>query len=47
MAAVIGLGFDQVSALFDSWGIKQLYCANDNGPTQVVVSGLAENCSSH
>jgi [acyl-carrier-protein] S-malonyltransferase len=42
MAAVIGLGFDEVNALFASLGIEGLYCANDNGPKQVVVSGLAQ-----
>ena len=42
MAAVIGLGFDEVQALFANKGTKGLYCANDNGPKQVVVSGLAD-----
>lgn len=42
MAAVIGLGFEEVQAIFANSGIKGLYCANDNGPKQVVVSGLAD-----
>jgi len=42
MAAVIGLGFNEVSELFASLGTEGLYCANDNGPKQVVVSGLAQ-----
>ena len=42
MAAVIGLGFDEVQAIFSRLGTKGLYCANDNGPKQVVVSGLAD-----
>jgi [acyl-carrier-protein] S-malonyltransferase len=39
MAAVIGLGFDQVEALLEKEKLEGLYCANDNGPKQVVLSG--------
>jgi [acyl-carrier-protein] S-malonyltransferase len=42
MAAVIGLGFDAVQAIFTTLGTTGLYCANDNGPKQVVLSGLAD-----
>ena len=42
MAAVIGLGFEEVRVLFANLGTKGLYCANDNGPKQVVLSGLAD-----
>ena len=41
MAAVVGIGFDEVSHLLESVGAKNLFCANDNGPKQVVVSGTA------
>lgn len=40
MAAVIGLGYDKVASILAEGGIKGLYPANDNGPSQVVVSGL-------
>lgn len=46
MVAVIGLGFSQVERLFVSMGVEQLYCANDNGPGQVVVSGVARQLES-
>ncbi len=43
MAAVIGLGFEEVSAFVAESGIEHLYAANDNGPAQVVISGLASS----
>ncbi|AEV29300.1 (acyl-carrier-protein) S-malonyltransferase [Sphaerochaeta pleomorpha str. Grapes] len=39
MAAVIGLGFAEVETLLKTEKIEGLYCANDNGPKQVVISG--------
>lgn len=39
MAAVIGLGFAEVEALLEAEKLEGLYCANDNGPKQVVISG--------
>ena len=42
MAAVMGLGFDEVQRVLETQGVSRLYGANDNGPKQVVVSGLAE-----
>lgn len=39
MAAVIGLGFSQVEELLEKEQMEGLFCANDNGPRQVVVSG--------
>lgn len=42
MAAVVGIGFTQVQQILDSLGTKQVFCANDNGPTQVVLSGVAK-----
>lgn len=48
MAAIIGLGFDTVERVLSEREAKQLYCANDNGPLQVVISGLAaeiERCT--
>ena len=37
MAAVIGLSFDDISAL--TAGLQDVYVANYNSPTQIVVSG--------
>ena len=48
MAAIIGLGFNAVERVLAEREAKQLYCANDNGPLQVVISGLAaeiERCT--
>ena len=42
MAAIIGIGFETVEQVLSQQNAKQLYCANDNGPLQVVISGLAE-----
>lgn len=42
MAAVVGIGFDAVKAVLEKMGAKSLFCANDNGPRQVVLSGTAE-----
>jgi [acyl-carrier-protein] S-malonyltransferase len=39
MAAVIGLGFAQVERLLAAERLEGLFCANDNGPRQVVISG--------
>jgi [acyl-carrier-protein] S-malonyltransferase len=39
MAAVIGLSFAEVEALLEKEKLEGLYCANDNGPKQVVLSG--------
>lgn len=41
MAAVIGLGFDAVQSVLSHMGSDTLFCANDNGPKQVVLSGTA------
>ena len=40
MAAVIGLDYQAVSELLEKEPIELVYAANDNGPTQVVISGL-------
>lgn len=40
MAAVIGLDYEQVSTTLKEEDLKGVYAANDNGPTQVVISGL-------
>lgn len=40
MAAVIGMGYDGVLAILKENSITGLYPANDNGPSQVVISGL-------
>ncbi len=40
MAAVIGLGFEPVNEILKKSGLPHLYAANDNGPAQVVISGL-------
>lgn len=42
MAAVIGLGFDEVQRILETQEVSLVYGANDNGPKQVVVSGLAD-----
>ncbi len=41
MAAVIGLGFEPVNEILRGSGLTHLYAANDNGPKQVVISGLS------
>ncbi|MBN2858997.1 MAG: ACP S-malonyltransferase [Sphaerochaetaceae bacterium] len=41
MAAVIGLSFDRVQGIISGSNVDHLYAANDNGPAQVVISGLA------
>ncbi len=41
MAAIIGLGFDQVVEAIAASQIQGIYPSNDNGPSQVVVAGLA------
>ncbi len=43
MAAVIGLSFDQVHQIISEGNVSHLYAANDNGPAQVVISGLASS----
>lgn len=45
MAAIVGLGFETVERVLAEGNARQLYCANDNGPSQVVVSGLASEIS--
>lgn len=48
MAAVLGLNFSQVQELLTTSEAQGLYCANDNSPSQVVVSGKQaelERCS--
>jgi [acyl-carrier-protein] S-malonyltransferase len=42
MAAVIGLDFPEIIAVLEKSGIKDLYAANYNSPSQTVVSGTAE-----
>jgi [acyl-carrier-protein] S-malonyltransferase len=41
MAAVLGLGPEEVDALLAQWNLKNLYAANYNSKRQVVVSGSA------
>ena len=41
-AAIVGIGFETVERVLEEEMAKQLYCANDNGPLQVVISGLAD-----
>lgn len=43
MAAVIGLSFEHVQELLAGSDVDHLYAANDNGPAQVVISGLASS----
>jgi [acyl-carrier-protein] S-malonyltransferase len=48
MAAVVGIGFDAVEKVLDDLHGTTLFCANDNGPRQVVLSGIAseiERCA--
>lgn len=42
MAAVLGLGYDQLVASLASFEGKHLYIANDNSSTQVVIAGTRE-----
>lgn len=42
MVAVVGIGFDAVQVVLTRMGTDTLYCANDNGPKQVVLSGTAD-----
>jgi [acyl-carrier-protein] S-malonyltransferase len=42
MAAVIGLSFERAQQILDSSGVKGLFCANDNSPQQVVLSGYED-----
>lgn len=42
MAAVMGLGFAEVERILIEQRATHLYAANDNGPKQVVISGLGE-----
>ncbi|MER5948435.1 ACP S-malonyltransferase [Streptomyces sp. NPDC001904] len=41
MAAVTGIDREQVSRVLDQYELTDIEVANDNAPTQVVVSGLA------
>jgi trans-AT polyketide synthase, acyltransferase and oxidoreductase domains len=41
MTAVVGLGWDRVTALMRRAGVADVDVANDNGPSQVVLSGSA------
>ncbi|MGE4585240.1 MAG: ACP S-malonyltransferase [Sphaerochaeta sp.] len=43
MAAVIGLGFAAVNTILEEARLPGLYASNDNGPQQVVLSGLTES----
>lgn len=43
MAAVIGMDFDTIETVLKENNIKSLYPANDNGPSQVVLSGLQQS----
>lgn len=43
MAAVIGMGFEAVTEVLLQENITDLFCANDNGPSQVVVSGSSRS----
>ena len=45
MAAVVGIGFEEVAQVLETGGTDRLFCANDNGPKQVVVSGTASEIS--
>lgn len=40
MAAIVGLGFVKVQKILKEAGVTQVFCANDNSPTQVVISGV-------
>ena len=42
MAAVVGIGFEAVQAVLNRMNSQELFCANDNGPRQVVISGTAK-----
>ncbi len=42
MAAVVGLSFERAQQILDSNRVKGLYCANDNSPQQVVLSGYED-----
>ncbi len=39
MAAVLGLDFGTVETILTAHNIQDVYCANDNSPSQVVVAG--------
>jgi [acyl-carrier-protein] S-malonyltransferase len=43
MAAVIGLNFEQLTILLSEQGFTDLYAANDNAPTQVVIAGVSDS----
>lgn len=45
MAAVVGIGFDAVEQVLGQMGSGTLFCANDNSPRQVVLSGTAAELS--
>lgn len=45
MAAVVGIGFDAVEQVLEQMKSETLFCANDNGPRQVVLSGTATEIS--
>jgi [acyl-carrier-protein] S-malonyltransferase len=45
MAAVIGLGFDDLKSVIESNGIDGVYLANYNSPVQSVLSGTADGLS--
>lgn len=41
MSAIIGLGKDEVCTLIDKSGLKDVFVANHNSPTQLVLAGTA------
>ena len=47
MAAVVGIGFDQVSQVLHAAGAEGVFCSNDNAPTQVVIAGTAAEIARH
>jgi len=47
MAAVVGIGFDQVSQVLQAAGAEGVFCSNDNAPTQVVIAGTASEIARH
>jgi [acyl-carrier-protein] S-malonyltransferase len=40
MAAVMGLGLDQVNQALKQSGVTNVYSANNNSPVQIVISGM-------
>ncbi len=42
MGAVIGMDFESVKKVLEESGVDNVFAANDNSPSQVVISGTAE-----